>query len=391
MTEGYDVAIIGGAVMGSAVASFLSTNADFDGRIVVVERDQSYAYAATARSTSGFRQQFSTAANIKLSRWSADFLAHADELLAVDGVIPGIGITESGYLYLGGPDNVAGFEANHALQRALGVDVALLDPRELKRRFPWLNTGDLAIGSLGLSGEGWFDGYLLMRAFMAKARANRVDYLFDPVTGLTYDEHYQLQLSSGAQLTASRLVLTAGAWTPGLSAQLELEIPVRPVKQSVFRVESPFNAPDMPFVFTPDGLFCRPEGGEYLAGIGIRDDADEAALDDFEADHSLFEAEIWPRMAHRIRAFEEARFRGAWAGHYDLSDFDHNPFVGAIDTHPGLYIATGFSGHGIMQAPGIGLALSELITYGQYKTLDLSDLSYARIAAGRPVREGIQY
>ena len=131
-----DVIIIGGAVMGSATAYFLTEVLGYGGRVIVLERDPTYARAASSRSTSGFRQQFSTAINIALSRASAAFLKDANVLLA-DGEQPaGIPISEAGYLYLGGPDNVAAFEANHALQRAHGVDVALMTAAQLADRFP---------------------------------------------------------------------------------------------------------------------------------------------------------------------------------------------------------------------------------------------------------------
>lgn len=386
-----DVAIVGGAVMGSALAYFLKAELGFAGDVVVLERDQGYRQAATGRSTSGYRQQFSTGVNIELSRWSAAFLAEANERLTVGEEAPGIPVSNAGYLYLGGPAHVEGFVANHALQRAHGVDVALLGPNELRRRFPWLNAEDVAIGSLGLSGEGWFDGYLLMRAFGAAARARGAMYRQAEVTAIASENDFRLTLADGHVVVADRLVLTAGAWTASLAAQLSIHLPVGVIKQSVFTVECPMRAADMPFLFTPDRLFCRPEGRDYLAGIGIGDNDPDVSLDDLEPDHDQFDREIWPLLAHRIAAFEEARFRGAWAGHYDYCRFDHNPFIGSVDERPGLYLATGFSGHGIMQSPGVGLALAELIMHGEYRTMDLTPLSLSRLAQNKPVREGIQY
>ena len=387
----HDVVIVGGAVMGSAVAYFLSAEPDFDGSIAVVEKDRSFQFAASSRSTSGFRQQFSTEVNIRLSGWSARFLADAGNHLALDDDRPEIGICERGYLYLGAPDQVATFEANNQLQRALGVDALLLTPAELAARFPWLTVDDVAIGSLGLAGEGWFDGYSLMAAFARKARAAGVEYRFAEVVRIDAARDFTVGLADGSTITAGRVVLCAGTATVALAAQLGIDLPIHAVKQLVFPFSSPFAALDMPYVFAPDGLFCRPDGRDFIAGIGIAAEDENVALDDFDVDHRRFDDAVWPRLARRVQGFEEARPRGGWAGHYDVSLFDHNPFVGAIDAVPGLYLAAGFSGHGMMQSPGIGHAMAELITHGRFRTLDLAELGFDRIAASRPVFEGIQY
>ena len=144
----------------------------------------------------------------------------------------------------------------------------------------------------------------------------------------------------------------------------------------------------MPYVFTPDRLFFRPEGSSYIAGLGI---SDHEEMTDAEVDYGLFEEEVWPKLAFRVSGFEEARLRSAWAGHYDMILFDHNAFVGCVPGLAGFYLANGFSGHGLMHAPGIGRGLCELVVYGEYRTLDLSELSVSRIAAGAPISESIQY
>ena len=76
-----------------------------------------------------------------------------------------------------------------------------------------------------------------------------------------------------------------------------------------------------------------------------------------------------------------------WAGHYDFNVFDHNLIVGPAPELPNFYFATGFSGHGLQQGPAAGRGISELITYGGFRTLDLSDAGFDRIAAGRPFLE----
>jgi glycine/D-amino acid oxidase-like deaminating enzyme len=169
------VIIIGGGVMGSALAYWL-TRLDRGVGVIVIERDLSYEYASSALSAASIRQQFSTAANIRISQASIAFLRRASDELAIGDERPTITLREQGYLYLAGAEAAAELRSSHALQKDCGADVALMDPASLGKKFGWLNTSDLSLGSLGLSGEGWFDGYALLTAFARKARHRRRAY-----------------------------------------------------------------------------------------------------------------------------------------------------------------------------------------------------------------------
>lgn len=387
-----EVLIVGGAVMGSSTAYFLAQHDRLRGQILVVDTDLNYRRAASALSTSGFRQQFSTAVNIELSRFSSQFIREANRILDLPGAPAGIPLHEAGYLYLGNDAQRDGFAANHRLQRSLGVDVALLDRSALKQSFPWLSLDEVAVGSLGMSGEGWLDGYLLTMAFRRNAQRRGAIYRQATVNGLRLrpDGLFEAALNESDTVTARNVVDCAGTSAPAIAAMLGIDVPVSAQKQSVFCFDSPFACPNMPFVFTPDGLFVRPEGNGYIAGIGISGE-EETPLDDWTVDHGLFDDKIWPLLAGHIPGFERVRFKGAWAGHYDMSRLDHNPFIGPVAEIPNFYLASGFSGHGLMQSPGIGRALSELIVEGAYRTIDLGALAFHRIESGRPVFEGIQY
>src|ERR1700677_1293855 len=181
--------------MGSALAYWL-TRLDPALKVTVVERDPSYEYASSALSAASIRQQFSTPVNIRISQASIAFLRKAADELQSGSERPDIGLHEAGYLYLAGAGSGAGagisaadagagagidagaqLRLTHGVQKSCGADVALLGPAELGRRFSWLNTSDLSLGSLGLSGEGWFDGYTLLTAFARKARERGARYL----------------------------------------------------------------------------------------------------------------------------------------------------------------------------------------------------------------------
>lgn len=168
--ESHPIVIIGGGVIGSAIAYFLTLQQP-GCEVVVVERDPTYARASSALSASSIRQQFSTDINIQISAYGIGFLRNVGTLLACNGDVPDIGLHEGGYLYLATRAGVATLRENHALQKQYGADVALLSPQQLAERFSWLALQDVVLGSLGLSGEGWFDGYLLLTALRKRRRA----------------------------------------------------------------------------------------------------------------------------------------------------------------------------------------------------------------------------
>jgi glycine/D-amino acid oxidase-like deaminating enzyme len=393
MKEHYDAVIIGGGLMGCSTAYFLASDPDFQGRILLLEKDRSYRQSASALSTSGFRQQFSTAVNIALSQFSIEFIRQANQKLALGDESPGIEPVEAGYLYLGDASAVPAFVENNRLQRSLGVDAVLLEPAELRTRLPWLNVEDVAIGSLGLSGEGWMDGYLFMTAFGRKAQQLGASFCYEEVKTLDVASNgvFSIGLASGTQLFADHVINTAGTRAPMIAAMLGIKLPVEAIKQSVYLFDSPFDSGKAPFIFTPDGLFFRREGSGYIAGLSIGREPKAVALSDFEVDYEVFDEMVWPKLAFRAQPFEELRLRSGWAGHYDMSMFDRNPFIGRVAGVDNFYLASGFSGHGMMQSPGVGCALSELITYGNYRSLDLTELGIERLQSDRTNVERIQY
>jgi glycine/D-amino acid oxidase-like deaminating enzyme len=385
-----EVLIIGGGVMGAATAYWLAQAHGL--RATVLERDPSYARASSSLSASSIRQQFSTAINIALSRASLHFYRNIGEALAVDGARPDIGLTEPGYLYLASDAGAATLRSNVELQHGCGVPTLLLDRTALAKRFPWLAVEDIALGSLGVStstsGEGWFDGYSVLQAFRGKARALGVRFVHADVHCIQTQggRIASVQTSDGARHAADAIVLAAGAWSAALLAPLGIALPVRPRKRDVFVFTSPAQLGDCPLLIDPSGFWFRPERDRFICGAPPRGgDPDEPPLD--EIDHGLFDEWLWPRLAARVPAFEALRPERAWAGYYEMNTFDANGIVGQVPGVSSLFIACGFSGHGMQQAPAVGRGVAELIALGRYATLDLAPLSLQRIAEQRPLVE----
>lgn len=387
--QSYDVVIAGGAVTGSSAAYWLTARSGFGGRVLVVEKDPTYHYCATARSAGSIRQQFSTPENIAISLFGIDFLRNVADYLSVEGEAPALGLKEGGYLFLAGtPEGREVLARNHALQLEMGADNALLSPDELQARFPWMNVEDLTAGCLGLSMEGWLDPQQLMQGFRRKARAQGAEYRQDEVVGLerSGDRVTAVRLASGETVACGAVVNAAGLWGAEVAAMAGLAIPIRPRKRLVFVLDCRTPLPDCPLVIDMSGAYVRPEGAFYVAGIQPPEEADPDTRD-FEVDHGFFEEQLWPILASRIPALEAVKVVNAWAGHYDYNTFDQNVILGAHPEVRNLFLANGFSGHGLQQSPAVGRALSELICEGRYVTLDLSRLGPERLAENRPVIE----
>ena len=380
MPEAADVVICGGAVIGASVAFYL-TRLGFPGRVVVIERDPTYARAATGLSASGIRQQFSDPLNVRISAFGLSVIREFRAIAGHD-----LGFQENGYLYLAATE--AGAETlrrNHAVQRAAGAEILLLGPDALAERFPHLNVGDLRLGAFGARGEGWFDNMGLLQGFRAAARAAGVVFARDEVVGLTLDgaRVAGARLASGGALACGAFVDAAGGRGAEVAAMAGIALPIERRKRTVFAFACA-NPPKgrAPLMIDPTGVWCRPEGALFIAGAAP--DPDPAVgTEDFEPRHAEWEAIVWPALAARSPNFEALRLNRYWAGHYDMNLFDANAIIGPHPEIGNFYFANGFSGHGLQQAPAIGRGLAELIATGGYRSLDLGPLGFERIAAGR--------
>jgi glycine/D-amino acid oxidase-like deaminating enzyme len=383
------VVIVGGGAVGSSTAYHLAVHPRFRGEIIVVERDPTYRIASSSLSCASIRQQFSTPVNIAMSQYGLGFLRRAAEALEVDGDKPQLGLREPGYLFLASASGLDVLHDNHRVQRAAGADVALLQPAELTARFPWLSTDGIVAGSLGLSGEGWFDGPALLQALRRKARKLGVTYVAQDAVGFsrTGERITGVRLADGTVLDCDVAVNAAGPWAARVAGWADIDLPVRARKRMVYVVACRTPLPDCPLVIDATGIFWRPEGLGYVCGRSPGEgepDPDEPPL---EVDDAMFFDHVWPAMAARAPAFEELKLTSSWAGYYEYNVFDQNGIVGPHPAVPNLIFANGFSGHGIQHSPATGRGVSELIADGGYVSLDLSPLGFSRVVAGEKLIE----
>jgi len=383
------VVIIGGGAVGSSTAYHLATHPRFHGDITVVERDPTYRIASSSLSCSSIRQQFSTPVNIAMSQYGLRFLRNAAEALEVDGDRPNVALREPGYLFLASDSGIDILTDNHKVQRAAGADVALLQPSELNARFPWLSTEGIVAGSLGLSGEGWFDGPALLQALRRKARRLGVTYVAQDAVDFTRagERISGVRLANGAVLDCDVAVNAGGPWAARVAGWAGIDLPVRARKRMVYVVGCRTPLPDCPLVIDATGIFWRPESLGYVCGRSPGEDEPDPDEPPLEVDDGMFHDYVWPAMANRAPAFEELKLMSSWAGYYEYNIFDQNGIVGPHPSVPNLIFANGFSGHGIQHSPATGRGVAELIADGGYVSLDLSPLGFARVVAGEKLVE----
>jgi FAD-dependent oxidoreductase domain-containing protein 1 len=295
---------------------------------------------------------------------------------------------ERGYLYLASPAHEATLRENHAVQRAESAEVVLLEPTELTSRFPWLSVDGVALGSLGTSGEGWFDGYALTRAFRRKAQSSGVEYVAAEAIGMrrSAGRVTAVDLDDGRSIACGHVVDAGGPWAGHVAEMAGVALPVEARRRCVFTFEAADPPDDPPLVIDTSGAWFRPEAGSFIGAISPPE-ADDAPDLPLELDTRLWDDLLWPALATRVPAFDALRRTGGWAGYYELNTFDRNAILGPHPEVLNLLFANGFSGHGIQGAPAVGRAIAELIVHGRYVSLDLADFGYQRIAAGRRVVE----
>jgi len=381
-----DVVVVGGGVVGSSIAYHLRTDG-FTGRVIVVERDPSYARASSGRAMGGIRQQFGSAVNVRLAQYSIDFYRRFDQALPRAAGLPPSGFVQRGYLFLVNDELADRFERRFARQRRLGACVERLSLDRIRQLVPDLRLDDIRFGLFGPE-----DGYASPRAVLAGLRhaalAAGATYLAAEVVGIEYagGRVTGVTLDRGERVTCATLVNAAGPFAGALAALAGIALPVQPVRQQLFRCALARVWPyRFPVVIDPTGVHWRHEDPSETAPrdriVVARTKLDEPPGENFDCDVSRWEREFRPPLISRLPALEPLELLDGWAGLYEMTP-DHNPIIGDHPQRRGFVLANGFSGHGLMLAPAVGKAVSELVRLGACQTFDISAFDVRRFARG---------
>ena len=390
--KSYDVVIIGGAMLGSSVAWFLTDNPDFKGSVLVVERDPTYATAATSLTNSCIRQQFSAAINVQISQFGAEFIKNFQHYMGNDPRVPKPLLHSFGYLYLA--DNQAfadSLSAAQQVQAACGAGTKHMSRDDIAAAYPFYMLDDILAGNHNIIDEGYFDGGTLFDWWKRSAKERGVEYCANQVVAMTKNKAgtkiESVTLETGETIACGVVVNASGTRGSVTARMAGIEIPVEPRMRLtyVFAAEKPLDVA-LPLTIDPSGVHVRTDGTYYMAGSAPHDDP-AVDPDDFTFDHTLWEDKVWPAIANRIPQFEAIKVINSWAGHYDFNTLDQNAILGPHTKIANFMFCNGFSGHGFQQSPAMGRGLAELIIYGSYRTLDLSPFGFGRIERNEPFLE----
>jgi glycine/D-amino acid oxidase-like deaminating enzyme len=234
--------------------------------------------------------------------------------------------------------------------------------------------------------DGWLDPYAVLMGFRNKARSLGATFLADEVVGLDRQGHQvtAARLASGQVVQVQHVVNAAGAWAKDICAMVDVAVPIEPLRRYEHYFESQDPIEPLPYLKDTQRLAFRPEGTGYSGGVPT---LREPRGYNFTVGKNYFEDVVWPALAHRFPQFERTKCFRTLPGLYDQNDLDGNAVIGPVANPGNFHLLSGFSGHGLMHAPGCGGAMAELLLSGSYETIDLTRFGWQRIANGTPLRE----
>ncbi|MXX85340.1 MAG: FAD-binding oxidoreductase [Acidobacteria bacterium] len=369
-----DVAIIGGGVIGASIAAHLAERRV--GRVVVFEREDALGTGSTAKAAGGVRLQFTTAANVALSRYSMEEIRNFKERTGVDA-----DFVQDGYLFLLNSEaDLRRFSETAVVQRELGAPVEVITPEEARRILPGIEIGDL-VGATFCPEDGVATPAALVAGYAALARREGVELRrgCEVTAAVVADGGGFSFVASGERWECDWLVNAAGPWAGQVGALLGVDVPVSPVRRQFFTTEPlPWVPKKMPLTIDwGTGVYMHLHSGGMLIG---NSDPDEPP--GFSQTPDLdYLAGVWEDAARRMPRVENAVMKTLNAGLYEVSP-DHNAILGPVPELPRFVLANGFSGHGMQHAPAVGRAISEVIGDGESRTVDISAFSVARFGTG---------
>ncbi len=375
-----DVVVIGAGVVGASAAWRL---AERGCRVTVIDRVGGFGEGSTGRATGGYRAQFATEINVRLSLMARETLRSFEELTGVDS-----GYRPCGYLLLTRSEaELASLLEAQALQHRLGlVEAVEVTVDEALRLNPALEPGSFS-GGVFCPTDGFIRPLGILEGYVAIARRLGVEFRFG-------EEPLEFERDGTGRITSVRtsrgahscgaVVNAAGAWAARIAALADIDLPVWPAKRQVAITEPYAGLPvDMPMtIFAGDGFHLRVRDDRVL----LVQPMDHESDDPFDTTFDPSWLDVVVARAHeRVPCLRDAKVDpgACWAGLYEMSP-DKHAILGATEEAPNFYFANGSSGHGVMHSAPLGLLVAEAIVDGAPHSIDAYALRPSRFAEGRP-------
>ncbi len=381
MDERWDVAIVGGGVVGLA-AGYELKRAGVD-RVVVLEREPAVGQGQSARANGGFRAQFTTPTNIRFSQYSIPEMERLDRATGL------LGMVRAGYLFVTGtPEGERSLRAAMELQRSLGVETRWLTGLDVAAAVPLLRVDGLLGGTFHAS-DGFFDPNGMVQAYAHEAR--RLGVAVRPhadVVAIRRAPNGDFEVDLGtASVDARWVVNAAGADAAKVALMVDAVVPVTGVRRHTAYFHDPSGARDLiPMCVDADtGVICRrDQAGGFLVAYADPTDASSET----QVDPRFFEV-LAERIGNRFPFLETCPLDvdQCWAGLYPETP-DHHPIIGEERDVPRFVEAVGFGGHGLMHAPAGGRAVAAIVTGEPCDAFDIDPARPSRFEEGDLIVEG---
>jgi FAD-dependent oxidoreductase domain-containing protein 1 len=404
----HDIIVIGGGIIGgSAVYHLLEKG--YTGKILILEKNNALAQESTSLCAGGMRNIWSTEVNMKMTSYSIEHFKNFRENFGVS-----IGFEQNGYLFTYYENNWQDIVDFKPVWDKAGVNVELISPEDIGRIVPnfrpdlkhiekdmlkivsvspivgGLFGKDCAIFNATTPAQTYFD-------LSKEKHSNQVNIkLNSTVEKIIFDNGKAkgIVIQGGERIFADKLLLTAGAWSRQILDKSDvadnLSIPVVPIKRVLYVIGPPLNGGKysrIPLTIIDNGVYFRPEGDNLVTG---RADPEQLPGFDTEPLRSYYEDFMNLYLQVRISGAEYCRIQNMWGGLYAVNTADHNALIGEHPDFENLFICTGFSGHGAMEAPAAGLSIAEIIEFGKVKTIpEVSMLNLRRIRDKKLIKETI--
>ena len=381
MTRTADVVVVGGGVVGTSAAYHLADAGV--GHVLVLERADHLAAGSTGACAGGFRYQFSSEVNVRLSRASIPMITGFTE----DHGLP-LDVAQHGYLFLVRTETLwRDFLAANRMHASVGVEADVLSPEEAVALAPAISAEGLVGATYGprdgiADPSGLTQGY----ATLARRAGAEIELGVEVEVVRSASGRVLGVDTTVGPVDADVVVNAAGPWGGRLASTVGVDLPLEPIPRHVL-VTGPFpGAPERRtlVIDAETTFYFHREGAGVLMGMG---GADEVASFDTTPDEAFIAEELLPTAVRIFPPVEEAAVEHSWVGLYEMTP-DRHPIIGQAPGVAGFYLANGFSGHGFQHAPVVGKLLAELIVEGAARTVDISSLGLERFERGHLVREG---